>query len=550
MHNVTSLIKMINDLNAWKKMKPIMLTIAAYSITKVIVAFLYTPLLNMIETTQLTRINEIIILVVVLTIINIYLLNRIQKNKEKMALEIERECVNKIIANVSCVDYQEINNQGVGNWLNILSEDAKKISYLIAINLMDIVLVLFNFVIASIFGIYISPTLTITIIIIAFFSVMLPKYFSEKLINHKADEQDSRDGLNETIISILKSKDFMKAIHKIRYAVELFNQSYHKYNKKALSYQRYHFTIQALSTGMSFLMTALWISAAFILIKYDKLSIGNFLGFMVLDNFFISIFSVLPNHLTQLIGNYASYERIKTKLINHETLISETSKTFETLVFSDITIDLGGTLYSYNDLTIALSKGKKINIKGKSGSGKTTLLHLLTGLYYSGDMKVRLNEQIELSLDEIADYLTYMPQKTVVFSGTIKENILLGRAISIKEMNDIIDQSGLSELIKDLPHGIDTNIEHGMLQNLSQGQIQRIGFARALVKQAPIFILDEPTSSLDDNNSKIIMKYLEDTTQSVILVTHKQRDVPEVFETIELANIFARDKNTQNLLSE
>ncbi len=130
--------------------------------------------------------------------------------------------------------------------------------------------------------------------------------------------------------------------------------------------------------------------------------------------------------------------------------------------------------------------------------------------------------------------MTYMPQVNPIFDDSIRENILLGRSISDEYFNQILHSAGLINWVCNLPDGADTMIHKGMFQDLSEGQIQRIAFARAIVSEAPVFILDEPTSALDEKNTTQLMNYIHETKQAVLLVSHNQESIPKSFQRINL----------------
>ena len=156
--------------------------------------------------------------------------------------------------------------------------------------------------------------------------------------------------------------------------------------------------------------------------------------------------------------------------------------------------------YLYQELNFSVEPGQCIAIMGPSGCGKSTLAKLLQGFYQPTEGVIKLDGQDirHLSANELRGYLGVVPQETVLFSGPIYDNILLGNPHATFE--DVViacKAAGIHDTIQALPQGYQTPIgEHGA--GLSGGQKQRIAIARAILKRPPILIFDEATSSLDE----------------------------------------------------
>ncbi len=159
--------------------------------------------------------------------------------------------------------------------------------------------------------------------------------------------------------------------------------------------------------------------------------------------------------------------------------------------------------YLYQNLNIAIEPGTCVAIMGPSGCGKSTLAKLLQGFYQptEGAIKIDGHDIRHLSANELRSCFGVVPQETVLFSGNIYDNVVLGH--SLATFDDVVmacKAAGVHEMIEALPQGYQTPIgEHGA--GLSGGQKQRIAIARALLKRPPVLILDESTSSLDESTA-------------------------------------------------
>lgn len=172
-----------------------------------------------------------------------------------------------------------------------------------------------------------------------------------------------------------------------------------------------------------------------------------------------------------------------------------------------------------NNFNVNFEKGKLIGIIGESGCGKSTLVKLLLGLYLPQQGKITINcEEEVLSGKEIREYISYVPQNNFLMSGTIRENILKGNKEATEEqLNEVIKRAHLSDVIKNLPNGLDTMLGEGGI-GISLGQAQRVAIARALIRNKPILILDEPTASLDIESEKIVLQTIKEISKDYVCI--------------------------------
>ena len=179
----------------------------------------------------------------------------------------------------------------------------------------------------------------------------------------------------------------------------------------------------------------------------------------------------------------------------------------------------------FNNLTINIQAGKKIALVGESGSGKTTLIKLLIRFYDIDEGRISYNginiKNIPLRL--FREKISVVSQDTYLFNGTIEENLRLAKPdASITEIEDAAKVAHIDEFIHSLKDGYSTHIgERGL--NFSGGQRQRIAIARAILKNAPLVILDEATSSLDSKNESDIKKSLDKLLKgkTALIVAHR-----------------------------
>ncbi|MGY3714407.1 thiol reductant ABC exporter subunit CydD [Sutcliffiella cohnii] len=194
---------------------------------------------------------------------------------------------------------------------------------------------------------------------------------------------------------------------------------------------------------------------------------------------------------------------------------------------NNLSFTYGEDSFSLQNINAIFEPYSQIAIVGPSGSGKTSLLHLIAGMYLPSTGEVLINNQPLFNYDEREwfDKLIYISQDPYIFSGTIKDNILIacpGKEISQDELSYVIDKAGLTELIDQLEDGTNTYIGEGG-RGLSGGERQRIALARAFLKRPQIILFDEPTVGLDLYTEGILQKSIEELSQNATIITVAHR---------------------------
>lgn len=193
--------------------------------------------------------------------------------------------------------------------------------------------------------------------------------------------------------------------------------------------------------------------------------------------------------------------------------------------FKNVCFEYVENLPVLKNLSLTVNKNETVAIVGNSGGGKSTLVNLLPRFYdiTSGSITIDGIDIRDLSLHSLRSHIAVVFQDNFLFSGSIRENILMGNPEATEEeLNQAIESAHLQEMIEELPDGIDTILgERGM--TLSGGQRQRVAIARAMIKSTPIVILDEATSALDNKSEAIVQKALDNLikNKTVFVIAHR-----------------------------
>lgn len=206
------------------------------------------------------------------------------------------------------------------------------------------------------------------------------------------------------------------------------------------------------------------------------------------------------------------------------------------------------------DFNLHVKKGESIAFVGESGGGKSTLLQLVVGFLKAtnGQILVDGHDINDINLRSYRTHIAMVPQNTVLFSGSIKDNITYGMDVSNEKLDEIIDAACLKEVIERLPDGINTNVgEHGDM--LSGGQKQRISIARALIRNPKVIILDEATSALDNKSEIHVQKAMKNlmNNRTTFMVAHRLSTIKDAQKIVLINGGNIREQGTyEELISK
>lgn len=276
------------------------------------------------------------------------------------------------------------------------------------------------------------------------------------------------------------------------------------------------------------------------------LTMGALIAASILSGRVLTPIAQIPSMLVQ-------YSHAKTALSLLEQMFNLEMDNHD-LTRPIIPADLGGNYhfkhvrYGYNAMhkglvipDLKISSGEKVGVIGPVGAGKSTLLRLLSGMYKPSEGRVLLDglDVEQISRHCLAEHIGYIQQEHRLFSGTLRENLLIGIPDPGDEViKEAARSTGLLSIIASHPHGLDLMIAEGG-KGLSGGQRQLVALTRLLITKPGIWLLDEPTASLDPNAEETIRQLLHHTIQlkdTLVLVTHKPQLLSLVDRVIVIAN--------------
>lgn len=286
------------------------------------------------------------------------------------------------------------------------------------------------------------------------------------------------------------------------------------------------------SPGMSFLrMTGYVLVLAFggRAVMDGSLTMGNFTKFLLFLSLFYEPIDRLNSLNQMLLSGRAAADRVFDILDSKEEQNATQGRNLPAKIAGHVAFK--DVSFSYQDqptldcVTVEALPGQTIALVGSTGAGKTTVLALLARFYEATSGTISIDEEdiSRLAKPSLRDQLAYVTQEPFLFNGSVRENLLLAkREATDGALWEALEAAFAAEFVRSLPEGLETNVgERGV--KLSGGEKQRLSIARALLKNAPILLLDEATASVDSETERQIQKALDRLMENrtAIVIAHR-----------------------------
>lgn len=266
------------------------------------------------------------------------------------------------------------------------------------------------------------------------------------------------------------------------------------------------------------------------LIYSGSMTAGSFASFVTSLLLLYKPIKTLGHTMTRIQNIFVAMCRV-FELFDYVPVIKDSEKTIDfpklknNISFEHVSFEYVKDNPVLNNINLTVNAGETIAIVGNSGGGKSTLVNLIPRFYdvNSGAVKIDGENIKNFRLRDLRDNISFVFQDNFLFTGTIRENIMLAKPeASEYELNSVIEASHLTDVISSLPDGLDTLLgERGL--TLSGGQRQRVAIARAMIRNTPIIILDEATSALDNESEAVVQKALDNLikNKTVFVIAHR-----------------------------
>lgn len=266
------------------------------------------------------------------------------------------------------------------------------------------------------------------------------------------------------------------------------------------------------------------------MIVNGRITSGNFVSFITALIMLYTPIKLLGNNAKNMQNALLALERVIKQLEANPTIKNKANAKVlnginTSVVFNNVSFEYKKNKPVLKNVSFEVPRGETFALVGNSGGGKSTIVNLIPRFYdvKSGSVMIDGVDIRDLTLESLRAHISVVFQDNFLFSGTIRENIMIGNLNATEEqLQAAIKDSYLEDFVKSLDKGLDTYIgERGVL--LSGGQKQRIGIARAFLKNSPILILDEATSALDNQAEKVVQQAIENLMKdrTVFVIAHR-----------------------------
>lgn len=444
----------------------------------------------------------------------------------KISTAITQDIRNDIFSKVQEFSPNEFNRFGISSLITRTNNDAFQIQIFVNLvlrtALMTPIMIVISFIMTM------RTSLDLSLVILTTMPIIVIGVLIVTKIAHPLSTKQQRalDGLNRISRENLTGVRVIRAFNNDIHEQERFkdtNEDYTMYSKKV-------FKLMTITQPIFFLLMNLaiviifWIAAG--MIDMGTLSVGQLVAFQ--DYVFHAMFSmmlfcsVLVLYPKAQVSSQRIQEILTTKTSINDGVQELPALQEGTISFQNVTfVYPDGEEPVLKDISFTAKKGETVAFIGSTGSGKSSLINLIPRFYdvSNGEILIDGMNIKEYSLQDLRDKIGCIPQKAILFTGTIKENICFGKEDA--SMEDVIHASKIAQgynFIMDKPSGFDEIItESG--NNMSGGQKQRISIARAIVKKPDIYIFDDSFSALDYKTDAVLRQALKkETTKAIVLI--------------------------------
>src|SRR5450432_2993743 len=299
----------------------------------------------------------------------------------------------------------------------------------------------------------------------------------------------------------------------------------------------------------------LWRGAHLVLI--EAMTLGGLTVFLSYLGKFFKPVQDLAKMTTSIAQASVSLERIQS-ILDTDTIIPQKPDARSPgnlkgqIEFEHVAFEYDQSTPDLSDIHFSIQSGQRIGICGPTGGGKSTVVSLIPRFYdpTKGRVMIDGTDISDYEMHELRNQIAFVLQDTVLFFGTIRENIAYGKTgATDEEIEAAAKMANADEFIEKMPHGYDTMVgERGL--TLSGGQRQRIGIARAIIRNSPILILDEPTAALDTESEKLVMEALERLMKgrTVIIIAHRLSTIRDADKIVVLKGGFVAEEGPHDEL--
>ncbi len=477
----------------------------------------------------------------------------------KAALTIALEIRKKVYAHLQNLNLGYFETAKTGDLSYRLTEDIDRIGEVVNKFFHQFIPCILQLIAVMGYMIYLNWQLTLGALIIAPLMVLLISWFGEKLLNYSRDSQNRISDLSALLTEVFSGIRLIKAFVAEEYEISRFAEEAEQNRRAKYLSER----IKALQFVVVGFLEAMSVILLFFIGGW-QINQGNLTGTEFIS--YIAGVALLIDPIAITTANYGDFKQGE----------ASSDRIFELLALESTVVEKPGAIelphvtgkveyrninFAYNSETPILQSmsllalpGEAIALVGASGAGKTTLVNLLPRFYdpQAGQILIDGIDIQDVTLNTLRRQIGIVPQETILFSGTIAQNIAFGQSYyELKDVEKAAEIANAHQFISEFPDGYQTWVgERGV--NLSGGQKQRIAIARAVLLNPRILILDEATSALDSESEALVQEALERLMRdrTVFIIAHRLATVRKADRILVLEKGRVMESGTHEELLE
>jgi len=452
---------------------------------------------------------------------------------------------NAIYTKILILPISFYNKNRKGDIMARITTDVQEVEYSIMNYLEMIVRDPITILVYIAFMFSVSPQLTLFVLVLLPVTGLLIGYIGKSLRRSSKVGQSRMAGMLSTIEETISGLRIIKAFNAIKYSDERFRDQNSQFSRLMLSIYRRRDLSSPLSEFMSsvVIVIVLWFGGRLVLGESAVIDAADFIVYILVFSQIIPPAKTFAQGFYSIQKGIASAERI-FEILDAEEVITE-KKDAKSITDFKSTIEYRDVHFTYDKepvlkgVSFTLKKGKLIALVGESGGGKSTLADLLPRFYdvVGGSITIDGNDLRDYKIDDLRGLMGIVTQESILFNDSVFNNIAFGKEdATLEQVIAAAKVANAHEFISQMENGYDTFIgDRGM--NLSGGQRQRLSIARAVLKNPPILILDEATSSLDTESERLVQDALAKimTNRTSVVIAHRLSTIQHADEIIVVA---------------
>lgn len=467
-------------------------------------------------------------------------------NVFKASGSIEYLARNKLMKKFLNQSQEFFENNSTGSLMGKSTNDISQIAIMAGygtLSLIDATILPLSIILVMVFTIDFKLTI-VSILPLPFIAIIYFK-IGDKIYEKSKKVNQSFDKLNDSVLEDAEGIRLIRVFNIVENRRKIFYKNADKLAENNIilaKYQALLAPVERIITSLTFIIA---IGFGSYLMSLGKISIGQIVSFTYYLNMLVWPMYALGDFINVKQQANAAMDRINETL-DYKEEIRNSDKNKKVVYPLDIEFDQHSFKYPsskeniLNDISLSIKNSTSLGILGKTSSGKTTLIKQLLDLYKLDKSSIYFNDDTssDISFKSFKEKIGYAPQQQMIFSDTLRNNILFAKEdASEEELNLAIEIADFKKDIDEFPKGLDTITgEKGI--SLSGGQKQRLSIARAVLKNPEILILDDAMSAVDANTEKNILKNLEKyrKNKTTIIIAHRISQVQNCDNIIVLEN--------------